>query len=494
MSKKNLFYKKFNKFLLSITKGIENFFNFFKENFYYKKNFYKFLKKVDKKIFLGLVVIIFVITSYFLIPIFYDKNKVKDQLEALILDQYNLKVKLDESLKYRLFPKPHFFSKNTLIEHENNNIADSKENKVYISIKKLFSSDYLEIKDLVFKQTDFKIKDKDFKFFSDLLNRNKKDRKINFLNSKLFYLDRNDDVIFNIHLKNFDYLYQANFLTRVESKLRIFDIPLALKIDHDILKKILLTEINSYPLRLKISNNSNYDGKKLNGRLNLTIINNKTKIDYIFKNNSIELNINDKRFVVDVNIKPFFLSSDLQFNQVDFKKFLKNNSILLNILRSELLNNKNLNGKINVIINNVKGLNSINEIKFTINIEEGGVYIDNLITSFEKSVNINISDVQLIIENNKLKFAGYISLEFLDISEFYVHYQINRNYRKNIKKINFGFLFNLDDKFIEIDNLKVNGNTNQNIEKFLNEFNSNKQDILNKIIFRNSVKNFLKSF
>ena len=30
---------------------------------------------------------------------------------------------------------------------------------------------------------------------------------------------------------------------------------------------------------------------------------------------------------------------------------------------------------------------------------------------------------------------------------------------RNIKKINFGFLFNFDDKFIEIDNLKVDGDT-----------------------------------
>jgi hypothetical protein len=100
----------------------------------------------------------------------------------------------------------------------------------------------------------------------------------------------------------------------------------------------------------------------------------------------------------------------------------------------------------------------------------------------------------LIIDNNKLKFAGYVSLDFIDVNNFYAHYQINRNYRKNIKKINFGFLLNLDDKFIEIDNLKVNGNINQNLETFLNQFNSNREDIFNKIIVRNSIKNFLKNF
>jgi hypothetical protein len=89
----------------------------------------------------------------------------------------------------------------------------------------------------------------------------------------------------------------------------------------------------------------------------------------------------------------------------------------------------------------------------------------------------------LIIDNNKLKFAGYVSLDFIDIDNFYSHYQINRNYRKNIKKINFGFLLNLDDKFIEIDNLKINGNMKSKFRKFLNNFNSKKENIFNKIIF-----------
>ncbi len=494
MSKKNLFNKRFNKSLLSITKGIESFFNFFKENFYYKKNFYKLLKKVDKKIFLGLVVIIFAVIGYLLTPIFYDKNKTKDQLEAQIINQYNLKVKLDESLIYGLFPKPHFFSKNTLIEYKGNDIAVSNSTKIYISIKNLFSPDFLKMKNLVFNQTNFEIKSTDFKFFTNLLKKNENDRKINFSNSKLFYLDKNNDVVFNIQFKNLNYLYQENVLSKVVSKLKIFDVPVTLKINHNTLKKNFFTEINTYPLRLKIVNDSNYSDKKLNGLLLLTIINKKKKIDYNFENNSVKFIIDDKKFIIDVNVKPFFLSTDLQFNQVDFKNLLKNNSIFLNILKSELLNNKNLNGKLNFIIKNVKGLNSINEIKFTVNLEEGNIYIDNLITSFEKSVLINIDDVQLIIENNKLKFAGYISLDFLDISDFYVHYQINRIYRRNIKKISFGFLFNLDDRFVEIDNLKVNGNTNQNLEKFLSEFNSRKDNILNKIIFRNSVKNFLKNF
>ena len=494
MSKKNLFNKKFSKSVLSFTRRIESFFNFIKENFSYKKNFLKSLKKVDKKIFISLGVIVFTIFSYFLTPLFYDKIKIKNQLETQILNQYNLKVKFEKHLKYGLLPKPHFYSNNTLIKFENKDVASSKKTKIFISMKNLFSSNYIVIKNLSFKQTNFKIRNPDFKFFIDLLNNSKSDQSIDFANSKFFYLDKNEDIVFLIDFKSLYYSYQEKFLNNMKSKLKIFDIPITLKISNNFLNKNLFTEINSYPLRLKVQNNLNYNDKKLKGQLNFQLINNLKKIDYIFKDNSIRFTAGDEKFSTDVNIKPFYVSSNLKFNRIDLRKLFKENSIIINILKSEILNNKNLNGKIDITIKDVKDLNSIKKIKFSINLEEGSIYINNLVTTFKNSVKIIMNDIQLIVENNKLKFAGYISLDFIDISDFYVHYQINRNYRKNIKKIDFGFLLNLDDKFIEIDNLKVNENTNQNLEKFLNQFNLQKQDIFNRIVFRNSVKNFLKNF
>ena len=75
MSKKNLFNKKFNKSVISITKRIESFFNFFKENFSYKKNFSRSLNAIDKRIFFTIAIIVIVITGYFLSPSFFNKDK-----------------------------------------------------------------------------------------------------------------------------------------------------------------------------------------------------------------------------------------------------------------------------------------------------------------------------------------------------------------------------------------------------------------------------------
>ena len=494
MSKKNLFNKKFNKSVLSINKRIESFFNFFKENFSYKKNFSRSLNAIDKRIFFTIAIIVIAITGYFLSPSFFDKNKIKVELENQILDQYNLKVKFDATLKYGLFPKPHFYSKDTIIYYETSEVAKSNNAKVFISISNFFSSNKIEIKNLIFKKTDFKINSLTYNFFINLLTEKKSTHEINFIDSKLFYLDQNKDMIFFANLKNLNFLYKDDLLQKFNSKLDIFNIPVNLKVEHNSFEKKFFTEINSHPLRLNIKGDSNYNKKKLNGQLDFAVINKNNKINYRLENNSLIFNINDNKFTGDINIKPFFLSSKLKFYQIDLKKIFKNDSILINFLKSEILNNNNLNAKINVSTNTFKDVNFLDKINFNIILDEGEIIIKDLNTTFKDSVIINLNDTQLIIDNNKLKFAGYVSLDFIDVNNFYAHYQINRNYRKNIKKINFGFLLNLDDKFIEIDNLKVNGNINQNLETFLNKFNSNREDIFNKIILRNSIKNFLKNF
>ena len=59
--------------------------------------------------------------------------------------------------------------------------------------------------------------------------------------------------------------------------------------------------------------------------------------------------------------------------------------------------------------------------------------------------------------------------------------------------MNFGFFFNLNEKFVEIDNFKIDGVSNKNLNKFLNNLNSKKQNIFNKITFRNSIKEFFNN-
>ena len=159
----------------------------------------------------------------------------------------------------------------------------------------------------------------------------------------------------------------------------------------------------------------------------------------------------------------------------------------------EILNNKNLNGEILVNAQNFKGINFLKDINFKIVFEEGEIFIKNLKMIFKDSVIIHLDDSQLIIDNNRLDLAGYISLDFININGIYSHFQISKKNRKKIDKINLGYLFNFNERLIEIDNLKINGIPNEKAINFQKKMNSEKENILNKIIFRNLIKDFFKN-
>ena len=493
MLKKNLFHKKFTKILLSITKRIESFFNIFRDRILVKKNYFRSNKKtIDKKFFIALATIFISIIVYFLLPSFYNKNEVKTQLEDQIFQKYNFKVKLDKNLHYGLFPSPHFLSEDTTIEYDSKNIASSKKIKFFISSKNLFIFDNIKIKNLIFIETDFKVGFSNFKYFLNLSNNLISDQNIEFLKSKFFYLDKTDDVIFYAEIKKLNYLFQEEYLNKINSKLKIFNLPVSLDASHDVSNKDISIKIDFRPLKLKIENNSNYNNDKIDGQLSFDLINKDKLVYYTLNENVLSFKTKNQKFNGEINIKPFFLSSNLNLNEIEINKFFKNNSILVNLLKSEILNNKNFNGRISISAKNLKDLKHINEIKFDIQFEEGTVLITNLKFIFKNSVIFNINDVNLIVDNNNLKFIGDVNMKFIDINNFYSHFQIKRNYRKNIKQISSNFLFNLDDGLIEFNDLKINNNDNQELRQYLKKFNSEKKDILNKIIFRNSVKDFFK--
>ena len=274
--------------------------------------------------------------------------------------------------------------------------------------------------------------------------------------------------------------------------MKIFNVPLNLDVVHDINENRIITEIDLLPLRLNIKGDSNYDKERIDGQLDISVINKNKKISYVLKDNSLKFNTRDKEIVWIINIKPFYLLSTLNLKNIGLNEFLDNNSILINLLKSEILNNKNLNGKLSVIVDGLNDLKKINKIKFDIQFEEGLVFISNLNFIFKDSVIFDFNDVSVIIDENKLKFAGDIVLEFKDIQNFYNHFQIIRNYRKNIDKISSNFVFNFDEELFEFDELKIGGIDKKISDKYLNKFNTEKKDLLNKITFRNIIRDFFK--
>ena len=81
-----------------------------------------------------------------------------------------------------------------------------------------------------------------------------------------------------------------------------------------------------------------------------------------------------------------------------------------------------------------------------------------------------------------------------NIDDFYRQYQVKKGHRKKIKNIKLDFFYSVNDNKIEFDNLKIDGDSNINLDNFINDFNSKRINIFNKVLLRNSIKDLFANF
>ena len=486
--------KKFNKLLLSINRLIESFFNnisdYIKE---FKKKNSRF-EKTNKIIFISLSSLFILVLGYFLLPTIYDKNLVKIKLQNQIKNKYNIKVNFEDDISYALFPKPHFYANNLNIFQDDNVLINSKNTRIYISIKNFFSFDALKVKNILFKDNEFNVKKRNLSFFTNILNSNNSDNTIIFEDSIIFYKDISEDVIFLVDLNNLKFFYDLEKKYQLIANYKIFNLPFKLNLNHNKEKNFFSFILESKNIRLKIKNFFQYSNKNFNGNLEAQILNDIKYFIYDIKNNSLSINSKDNNFKGEIDLRPFYLSLNLNFNEFDVKNFLKDNSIFLNLINSEILNNPNINGEIDINLNKIKNFKYMEKIKIKNILEEGNIYFTNINTNWNNSVLIEINDTQLLNEDNKVNLIGSINFDFIDLDKFYRYYQINEKYRNEIKKIKFDFFLNVNEKILQINNAKIDNIDNEQINDFLENLNSQRKNFFNRVIFRNFVKSFFEFY
>ena len=159
------------------------------------------------------------------------------------------------------------------------------------------------------------------KFFYNLFNNKISKEDINFIKNKFFYLDQNDDVIFLADISKLHYLYSQEFLNEIQSKLRIFNLPINLEAKHELSNKKIISKIDFRSLKLKIISDMYFDENELKGKFDFNILKKNKKVDYIFKNKELIFNSEDNKITGLINIKPFFLSSNLNLRKIEIRKF-----------------------------------------------------------------------------------------------------------------------------------------------------------------------------
>ena len=90
----------------------------------------------------------------------------------------------------------------------------------------------------------------------------------------------------------------------------------------------------------------------------------------------------------------------------------------MNLLNSEILNNQNLNANINISFDNITNSNYLNDFKIRLYLTESRIFFKNSTFKWNDSVLINLEDVDLINDNNQIKFIGIVNFKFYRFNEF----------------------------------------------------------------------------
>ncbi len=280
------------------------------------------------------------------------------------------------------------------------------------------------------------------------------------------------------------------------SKNEVFKVPFKLIIKNDKFNKEIFSKLVSKKIRLNIENKISYENKVKSGLLEILFINKDTSIQYKITENSLEFLSNDNKdtYLGKLDFKPFYLNTNFNYEGISTKNLFDENSLFIDIINSEILNNKNLNAHFSLNVKDITNIDELNNLDLKVLIEEGEIIFSESQIKWKESLDLILNDGTLLLNESGINLIGSILLKFKDIDNFYSSFQIPKKNRKDINEIKLDFIYNFSSKNISFDNAKVNGSQNQNLENFLDRSNSKDNSALNKIKFKNFVNNFFRAY
>ena len=489
MNRHNLFFKQIKKKILSTNNLIESYFNKLKLLKSSIKNG-ELLK--NNRVFFGLAAVVILTLGYFLLPTIYNKNIIQDKIQSHIARKYNIDIKFNEKLRYGLIPKPHFISKDVSILRDKKEIGIIKNFNIFISLNNFFLVEKLEIKDLSLNETDFYITKEDLIFFENLLKTEPNENKIIFKKSNIFFKSENDEVLFLNKIYSSQFYYDSINLENVfKSKNEIFNIPYKLIIKNDKFNKTLLTDINSKKIRLNIENRISYENEIKDGLFEILFLNKSKILNYKIKKNSLDFFTDDKKTLIgSLEFKPFYLQADLDYKGISTKDVFNKNSVIVDLIKSEIFHNENLNVNIKLSVEDIINIDELNNLILNIGLEQGDITLTNSRIMWKNDLELLMTEGILSYDNDEIYLIGRVLVNANNIDNFYKSFQVKKVKRKKINELEFDFIYNLNQNKFQFDNIKIDKKSNQKIDKFIDGYNSKGKIFTNKVTFKNFINDF----
>ena len=493
MNKHSLLIKKIKKQFLSINSLLESYFNKLK---HFKSNFKKSEIIKNNRVYFGIGGVVILTLFYFLIPTFYNKDNIQSEIKNQILKKYNIDIKFKEKIKYGLLPKPHFSAKNLLVLKDKKEIGAASDFKIYIGLQNYFSTTNLKMKDLVFNNTIFNIKIDDLTFFQRLLQTEPNENKIIIKNSDIFFKSEDNETLFLNKILNSKFFYDSFNLENIfTSKNKIFNIPYKLIIKNDKFNKEIFTKFNANKIRLVIENVINYESDYKKGLLDILFVNKNTSLNYELKKNSLEFTSEENGFFEGlIEFRPFFFKTSINYEGLSTKNLFKDDSIIIELIKSELLNNQNLNVNINLLVKDITNIDELNDLNLNISLDQSNINFLKSKIMWKEDLEIIMNEGLLNYDQDEIYLNGKLIINTINIDNFYKSFQINKSNRKDINKIELDFVYNFNKNKFRFDNVKIDNSSNEKLDSFIDSHNFSGKTFDNKIMFKNFINNFFISY
>ena len=494
MSKKNFFKKYLNNISNFINNLLES--NLNKLN---SKNFSYLLK--NNKIILTFVALFVVFISYLSIPTFYNQNEISKKLKNELQNKFNLNFKFSEKIRYSFFPWPHFSASDTIILGDQKEISKISKLKIYISIDNLFSLKNIDVKDLILEKSNFNLSAKNYNFFLKLLNKNYQNGNLLIKDSNVFFRDVDDEILFLSKIFKIEYYYDSKeFKNIFYSENEIFNIPFAFKSFYSKDKNKIFSTINLNLIKLKVENELNIVDEVKFGKSEFIFKKSKRIFEYQLKKNSFNFHIFDKidqpeiNYTGNLNFKPFYAYLEGRSDEINLNYIFGTNAIIAQLLKTEIFNNQNIDLKLNINANNVYNQSNFKNINLNSKIQEGLIDADNTKFKWRDIAEFELSESLIYVKNGELVLDGKLKININNFNKLYKFLLTPKNYRNQIKRVDFNFTYNFDQKIAELKDIKVDNKINNQINKILNNVVLKTDDLHNKIYFKNLLNEAIKSY
>ncbi len=494
MSKSNSFVKNLKNISKSINSLLERNLNKLKFNN---------LKIVasNNKTILTFVALFILFVSYLLVPTLHKQIDISKKLKNELLSKFNLDFTFNQKLYYNFFPRPHFTSKESFIVENKKNISVINKIKIYVSLDNLFSTKNFNVNEVILDNANFELNNKNYDFFTDILNNNFLNTDLKIKNSNVFFRNSENEVLFINKIKNLKYYYDPKELKNILlSENEIFNTPYYVEVINHKEEKKLYSNLNIDLIKLQIQNIYQYENDVKSGSATLLFNKIKSSTNYKINKSLFEFNYYDesdkKKFLYNgkFNFKPFYSTLEGDTKELNISYLFGTNAIIAELLKTEIFNSKNLDFRLNINANKVQNSRNFINLFLKSKIQDGLIDIDDTKIEWKDNSIIKLTNTLIFVKDGKLFLDGKSKINITNFKNIYKFLLTPKNYRKKIKTIDFSFSYSFDEKVIILNDIMIDDKYNQKVNKQLNNIYLRESNLQNKIFFKNMVNNLLKAY